>query len=77
MILDLINDIDGAITNLGSILPVGDEINGKTSVDFSLTDLVPMINLFGPDSGSVHIFELNITDNKGQSLSQPVSFVTE
>lgn len=77
VILDLINDIDGAITNLGNILPVGDEINGKTSVDFSLTDLVPMINLFKPDSGSVHVFELNITDNKGQSLSQPVYFVTE
>ena len=77
VILDLIGDVSGAVANLGAMLPVGDAINGKSVVDFSLTGLVPMINLFTPEPGSIHTFTLTVTDAKGQSLSQPVSFRTE
>ena len=74
--LDLINDAT-AIAMLSSLMPTGDALKGQTSVDFSLSELVPMINGFSPASGSIHTFTLNVTDEKDQTLSKPVSFKTE
>lgn len=78
MILDLIGDAT-AVNNLKSVgLPTGDELSGQVSVDFPLSNLIPLINQVGqPSSGDVHIFTLNIEDEKGQTLSQPLRFVTE
>lgn len=74
--LDLINDAT-AIAMLSSLMPTGDALKGQTSVDFSLSELVPMINGFSPASGSIHTFTLSVTDEKDQTLSKPVSFKTE
>lgn len=76
VILDLIGD-QTAIGTLGSLFPTGEALEDQVSVDFTLTELVPMINGFTPESGAIHTFTLTVTDNKGQSLSQPVSFVTK
>ena len=74
--LDLINDAT-AIAMLSTLMPTGDALKGQTSVDFSLSELVPMINGFSPASGSIHTFTLSVTDEKDQTLSKPVSFKTE
>ena len=72
--LDLIGDTT-AITSLADVgLPVGDALTGKTIVQFSLSGLLPMILGFSPDQGSVHTFTMNVTDEKGQSISQALPF---
>lgn len=76
VILDLINDAT-AVEQLGGLLPAGDAINGQTTVNFSLSQLVPLINGFEPEPGSIHTFTLSVTDTKDQTLSKPVSFKTE
>ena len=76
VILDLINDAT-AVEQLGGLLPAGDAINGQTPVNFSLSQLVPLINGFEPEPGSIHTFTLSVTDTKDQTLSKPVSFKTE
>ena len=76
VILDLINDAT-AVEQLGGFLPAGDAINGQTTVNFSLSQLVPLIDGFGPEPGSIHTFTLSVTDTKDQTLSKPVSFKTE
>ena len=76
VILDLINDAT-AVEQLGGFLPAGDAINGQTTVNFSLSQLVPLINGFEPEPGSIHTFTLSVTDKKDQTLSKPVSFKTE
>ena len=76
VILDLINDAT-AVAALGELLPAGDAVNGQTTVNFSLSQLVPLINGFNPESGSIHTFTLSVTDQKDQTLSKSVSFKTE
>lgn len=76
VILDLINDAT-AVAALGELLPAGDAVNGQTTVNFSLSQLVPLIDGFGPEPGSIHTFTLSVTDTKDQTLSKPVSFKTE
>ncbi len=75
--MDMINDAT-LIENLGSTLPMGEEVNGKTSVNFSLSGLVPMINMYAGDitPGDRHTFTLKVTDAEGQVLEQPVTFVS-
>lgn len=60
--------------NLG--LPLADEISGQTTVPFSLSGLVPLINIYTPAPGTEHKFTLKVTDEKGQYLEQMVVFVT-
>ena len=72
--LDLIDDAT-AVASLADVgLPVGEQLKGKTSVPFSLSNLLPLILGFSPDQGSVHTFTLTVTDAKDQSLSQPLPF---
>ena len=46
-------------------------------MNFSLSQLVPLIMVYSPESGSQHTFTLKVTDNKGQSLEKPVVFYAE
>lgn len=72
--LDLIDNAELA-TALGALgLPTGDQLKGQTSVDFSLSSLVPMITGFDPAVGSKHVFTLVLTDESGQTLSQSLTF---
>lgn len=72
--MDLIYD-KTFIENFGSLFPTGDALLGQTSVNFSLSALVPMIAGLGADPGSEHIFTLNVSDEYGQSLSRALTFV--
>lgn len=72
-VMDLIND-EALMTALDGMIPVGDQLLNQTHVDFSLSNLVPLILVYSPDSGSNHIFTLQVTDAKGQTLEKPVTF---
>ena len=75
--MDLVNDaaIIAFLANLG--IPTGENIVGKTTVNFFITDLVKMINLYGPKAGTQHHFILIVTDEKGQEMNKKVTFVSE
>ena len=76
--MDLIGDAT-LVENLGGMglgLPLGDEILGKDQVPFSLSALIPMINLYQPAPGTQHKFTLKVTDEAGNSLEQLIIFVT-
>lgn len=72
--MDLIYD-KTFIESFGSLFPTGDALLGHTSVNFSLSALVPMIAGLGATPGSEHIFTLNVSDESGQSLSRALTFV--
>lgn len=74
--MDLIND-KKMIDALGKMIPAGDQLKDKTHVDFSLSKLVPLINVYSPASGSQHTFTLKVTDNKNQRLEKAVVFYAE
>lgn len=71
--MDLIND-EKLIATLGGLLPAGDDIKGKESVDFPLSTLVPMILPLWAEPGSEHIFTLEVSDSEGQTLEQSLTF---
>ncbi len=75
--MDMIND-DVLYDNLGTTLPMKDEVLNKTSVEFSMSSLVPMINLYADSitPGDRHTFTLRVVDNADQILEQPVTFVS-
>ena len=56
-------------------LPCGDQLLDKASIEFPLTDLLPLILAFSPDNGSRHTFTLTVTDKIGQVLSKELVFV--
>ena len=58
----------------GMGVPTGDQLKGQSSVLFSLSELVPMIMVYSPESGSQHIFDLKVTDEKGQELEKTLVF---
>ena len=70
--LDLINDTE-VMAALGTMLPVGDQLLGKTEVAFSLSKLVPLIASVG-NQGEEYVFTLEVTDEKDQQLVQSVVF---
>ena len=74
--MDLIND-KKMIDALGKMIPAGDQLKDKTHVDFSLSKLVPLIDVYSPASGSQHTFTLKVTDNKNQRLEKAVVFYAE
>ena len=74
--MDLIKDA-AMITALNGMIPVGNQLENQTHVDFSLSQLVPLINVYNPESGSQHTFTLKVTDSKGQSLEKAVVFYAE
>ena len=70
--LDLIGD-PAAIEALGTMLPAGDQLLGKTEVAFSLSKLVPLIAGIG-NQGENYVFTLEVTDEKDQQLVKSVTF---
>lgn len=75
--LDLVND--EKVVNLFNNtlkIPAGSALVGQTSVNFFITSLVKMINMYNPAPGTQHHFILKVTDEKNQILSQKVTFVT-
>lgn len=79
-IMDMIYDttLCDALDGMGLGIPVKDAVLGQTQVLFSLSRLIPMIMVYlapdGSDSGSVHCFNLTVTDEKDQSTTQPIIF---
>lgn len=71
--LDLIDD-PTAVNNLSTLMPTGDSLKGQTSVNFSLSQLVPMILGLSPEAGSDHIFTLKLTDESDNSLAKTLTF---
>ena len=77
--MDLIND-EGLISFLADAaptLPTGNDLKGQTNINFFLTSLVKLIDLYGSAPGNRHNFTLVVTDEKGQTLNQTVTFVSE
>ena len=74
--MDLIGNVTLANT-LASMIPTGDALKGQTEVLFSLSQLVPMIQMFAPTSGSEHIFTLKVSDEKGQTLEKSLTFYAQ
>ena len=58
--MDMLNDtvLIENLNGMGLGIPTGDSLKDKTEVDFSLSKLVPMINVYSPEPGSVHAFTL-------------------
>lgn len=71
--LDLINDAT-AVENLSTLMPTGDKLRGQTSVNFSLSQLVPMILALQPEAGSDHVFTLKLSDEADNTLSKTLVF---
>jgi hypothetical protein len=71
VVLDLLNEETAAVM---TFLPTGDMIKDKTYVEFPLGELLPMITFFGPEAGSVHTFEMIVTDGIGQVISHKLEF---
>ena len=74
--MDLIND-EAMIAALNGMIPVGDQLKDQVKVNFSLSQLVPLIAVYSPESGSQHTFTLKVTDKKNQSLEKAVVFYAE
>ncbi|MCQ2147047.1 MAG: DUF4493 domain-containing protein [Bacteroidales bacterium] len=74
--MDLINDpvMVAALDGMGIGIPTGDAIYNQTSVNFSLSSLIPMIMLYSPAPGSEHVFTLKVTDQEGQTLEKTLTF---
>lgn len=70
--MDLINNAN-LIENLGGLLPTGDQLLNKTEVEFSLSQLVPMISIVG-QAGEDYTFTLYVQDALGQSLTKVCKF---
>lgn len=76
--MDMIGDAT-LLENLGGMglgLPLGDEILGNDVVPFSLSGLIPLIDIYQPEAGAQHKFTLKVTDEEGASLEQLVIFVS-
>ena len=76
MPMDLINDqtVKEFMSSPFIGLPVGDDLSGKTSVEFPLSTLLPMLYGLGPEPGTEHTFTLIVTDEAGQELNQSLVF---
>ncbi len=58
-------------------LPMKDQLENKTEVPLSMTDLVPMINIPGPSVGDVHVFNIRIEDNNGELFEKSLRIVSK
>ena len=70
--LDLINH-EATKAELGTMLPVGDQLLGQPEVQFSLSTLVPLIAAVG-EQGQDYVFTLEVTDEKDQKLVKDLVF---
>ena len=77
--MDLINDagLIEFLADAAPTLPTGNRLLGQTNINFFLTSLVKLIDLYGSAPGNRHNFTLIVTDEKGQALNQTVTFVSE
>jgi hypothetical protein len=74
--MDLINDtaLIAALDGMNLGIPTADKLSGQTSVDFSLSNLIPMISVYNPKQGSKHIFTLKVSDLKGGRYEKALTF---
>lgn len=74
--MDLINDtaLIAALDGMNLGIPTADKLSGQTSVDFSLSNLIPMISVYNPKQGSKHIFTLKVCDLKGGQYEKALTF---
>lgn len=76
--MDMIGD-ETLLENLAGMnlgLPLGEDILGKETVPFSLSGLIPLIDLYQPESGAQHKFTLKVTDEEGNVLEKLLIFVS-
>ena len=52
--------------------PIGDAVLGKTTVDFNITDFVPLLNIYPGKSD----FIITVTDSKGATSTLTLKFVS-
>ncbi len=64
------------LANMGLGLPLGDEIEGKTEVPFSLSGLIPLIDIYQPEAGAQHKFTLKVTDEADNTYEKLLIFVS-
>lgn len=71
--LDLVNpgNLEEGIKSLG--FPVKEEVVGKTSLKFSITEFMPMLQLFA----DTHKFKLTVTDSKGLKVVKTLTFIVQ
>lgn len=77
--MNLITDEDLILflSDAAPALPTGENLAGKTQVDFFLTEFINMISMYTPASGDQHKFTLDIVDEAGKTFSKTLTFVTE
>ncbi len=65
--LDLVNpgDFEESLNNLG--FPTGEDVVGKTSIDFDISQFIPLLNMLG--SGE-HTFTLTVSDANGTTTTK-------
>lgn len=66
VVLDLLNPETAAAM---TFLPSGDALLGKDSIEFPLGDLLPLITAFAPADGSVHNFNMVVTDDRSSFVA--------
>lgn len=69
--LDEPKDFETALTGFG--FPVKNDVIGKTSVDFNITKLVPLLGFSG-DMTLEHSFVITVTDQNGQTAAKTLKF---
>lgn len=70
---DLAYPGDKADVYKGLGLPVGDEVLGATSLDFDISQFVPLLGIYP----GTHKFQISVTDSKQQQLVKTLTFVVE
>lgn len=73
-VMDLIGNA-ALIENLRDMLPTGDKLYQQTQVNFSLSNLLPLVLSLDPEKGSKHIFTLKVEDMKEQTYTKSLVFV--
>lgn len=63
------DELKEKIAGLG--LPVGDQVIGKTDVDFNITDFIPLLNIY---PGTHHEFVITVTDSADKQIKQSLKF---
>lgn len=69
---DLANpgDLEDALKGLG--FPTGNEVEGKTSVKFDISQFVPLLGALGTGTSKFH---LAVTDSKGNTVNKTITIV--
>lgn len=74
MEFDLANLDDDTAAALSSIgLPVNDEVKGKTSIDFDITALAPLLSSFP----GTHRFIISVKDANGETNSEVLKYIAK